>query len=150
MVGFPEAHCRVIFSQSLGDDAYVLLDTGSLGQPYLYGANCYRRDGQWFEGGSRNMPGWEQTSHDPDLGTLASWGDLPAGIDCVRVEFNGDVFEEPVRGRAYCLVWWRVPSPTEWPRIVAILEGGDWRPESDFGLALRVATERGQVRGGTA
>lgn len=88
MTGFPEAHCRVIASRNLADDAYVLLDTGSPGQPYLYGVNCHRREGQWFESGSGNGPGWEQTGHDPDVGTLSLWGDVAEGVDFVRVVFN--------------------------------------------------------------
>jgi hypothetical protein len=32
MTGFPEAHCRVISCQVFGDDADVLLDTGSPAQ----------------------------------------------------------------------------------------------------------------------
>ena len=150
MEGFPKAHCRVVASRTFEDDAYVLLDTGSPGQPYLYGSTCYRRDGRWFEAGSTNGPGWAQTSHDPDLGTLSFWGDVPAGVEAVRVEFDDTILEESVRDGAYFLIWWRVPAPTEWPRIVAIREGGTWKPESEFGVALRVAVERGHVRGGTA
>jgi hypothetical protein len=80
MVGFPKAHCRVVASRMFEDDAYVLLDTGSPGQPYLYGSTCYRRGGQWFEAGSSNAHGWEQTSDGP-LGTLSFWGDAPDGIE---------------------------------------------------------------------
>jgi hypothetical protein len=150
LVGFPKGHCRVVASRTSEDDAYVLLDTGSPRQPYLYGSTCYRRDGQWFEAGSSNGPGWAQSGHDPDLGTLAFWGDAPDGIDTVRVEFEGTISEESVRHGAYLLIWWRVPAPTEWPRIVAIHENGAWKPESEFGLASRVAGERGDVRDGTA
>jgi hypothetical protein len=150
MEGFPKAHCHVIASRTFEDDAYVLLDTGSPGQPYLYGCTCYRRDGRWFEAGSSNGPGWEQTSHDPDVGTLSFWGDVPSGVDTVRVEFNDATWEESVRDGAYFLIWWRVPAATEWPRIVAIRENGAWKQESGFGLALRVASERGHVGGGTA
>jgi hypothetical protein len=130
MEGFPPAHCRVVASRTFEDDGYVLLDTGSPGQPYLYGSTCYRRDGRWFEAGSRNGPGWEQTCHDPDLGTLSFWGDARAGVDAVRVEFDHTILEESVRGGAYFLIWWRVPAPTEWPRIVAIRENGVWKPEN--------------------
>jgi hypothetical protein len=145
MEGFPKAHCRVVASRVFEDDAYVLLDTGSLGQPYLYGSTCYRRDGQWFEAGSSNGPGWCQTSHDSDLGTLSFWGDAPTGVDMVRVEFDGTICEEPVRHGAYFLIWWRVPEPTERPRIAAIHENGIWKLESEFGLVLRVAAERGHA-----
>jgi hypothetical protein len=150
MVGFPAAHCRVIASQSFEDDAYVLLDTGSPGQPYLYGANCYRKDGKWFESGSSDASGWAQTSHDPDLGTLSFWGDAPASVDSVRVEFGNTLVDAPIHQGAYFLVWWRVPNPSEWPDIVAIREDGTWRPESDVGLQLRVAMERGRVGNDTA
>jgi hypothetical protein len=78
IVGFPPKHCRVIASRSHGDDAYVLLNTGSGEAPYLYGVNCRRENGRWFEGGSANGPGWEQTGHDPDVGNLSLWGDAPA------------------------------------------------------------------------
>jgi hypothetical protein len=67
MAGFPEAHCRVIACQSFKDDAYVLLNTSAPEQPDLYGVNCYRKDGEWFESGSGDVSGWEQRSHDPDL-----------------------------------------------------------------------------------
>jgi len=147
--GFPK-HCRVVASRTFEDDAYVLLDTGSSGQPYLYGSTCYRRGGQWFEAGSSNGPGWVETSHDPDLGTLSFWGDAPTGVDMVRVEFDGTMYEEPVRHGAYFLVWWRVPAPTEWPRIAAIHENGTWKSETEFGLALRVAAERGHARSDSA
>jgi hypothetical protein len=40
MEGFPTAHCRVIASRTFEDDAHVLLDTGSPGQPYLYGSTA--------------------------------------------------------------------------------------------------------------
>ena len=129
MVGFPQAHCRVVACQSLEDDAYVLLDTGSSGQPYLYGSTCYRRGGQWFEAGSGNGPGWMPTSDDPDLGTLSFWDEAPTGVDMVRVEFDGTICEGPVRHGVYLLIWWRVPQPTQWPRIVASHEDGIWKPE---------------------
>ena len=148
MTGFPEAHCRVIASRRLEDDAYVLLDTGSPGHPYLYGLNCFQRDGQWFEHGSSNGPGWEQTGHDPDVGTLSLWADVPEDVDCVRVNFDGVLIEEPVSDAL--LVRWRVAQPTQWPHVVAVRANGTWTTESDVGLALRVAVERGHVPGRTA
>src|SRR5436190_18683578 len=96
MEGFPEAHCHVVASRVFEDEAYVLLDTGSPGQPYLYGSHCYRRHGRWFEAGSGNAYGWAQTDDDPNLGTLSFWGDVPSGVDAVRVEFEGTISEEPV------------------------------------------------------
>jgi hypothetical protein len=122
MTGFP-AHCRVVGLRLREDDAYVLLNTGSREQPYLYGVNCGRKNGRWFEGGSSNGPGWEQAAHYPDVGTLSLWGDAPVGSDAVRVAFEG----------AYFLVWWRVPCPSQWPRVVAILVDGTWQPYSELG-----------------
>ncbi len=143
MVGFPPAHCRVVASQSCGKDAYVLLDTGSTGQPYLYGVNCHKKGERWFESASGNGSGWEGASDDPALGTLSFWGDAPAGVDSVRIDFGGAIVDARVHLGAFLLVWWRVPSPTQWPCIVAIQEEGVWKPESDFGLQRRVAAERG-------
>lgn len=88
MVGFPPKQCRVVASRVNGDNASVLLNTGSREQPYLYGINCRRENGRWFEGGSANGPGWEQTGHDPDVGTLSFWDDAPVDEDMVRVEFE--------------------------------------------------------------
>ena len=126
MVGFPTAYCRVVASRENGDDAYVLLNTRSSEQPYLYGANCRRENGRWFEGGSSNMAGWEQTGHDPDVGTLSFWDDAPAEADMVRVEFDGRIVEEPVIDGAYLLVWWRIPVPRDWPRVTAFRIAGNW------------------------
>src|SRR3954469_7405964 len=126
MVGFPPKYCRVVASRVNGDGAYVLLNTGSSEQPYLYGVNCRRENGRWFEGGSSNGPGWEQTGHDPDVGTLSLWGDTPADADMVRVEFEGHIVEEPVIDRAYLVVWWRLPAPQEWPRARAFRIAGGW------------------------
>src|SRR6476659_3920873 len=97
LAGFPAAHCRVVESRAFGDDAYVLLDTGPAGHPYLYGCTCHRKDGRWFELSSGNGPGWAPASDDADAGMLTFWGDLPAGVDMVRVDFDGTVSEEPVR-----------------------------------------------------
>jgi hypothetical protein len=126
MVGFPPKYCRVVASRVNGDDGYVLLNTGSSEQPYLYGVNCRRENGRWFQGGSANRPGWEQTGHDPDVGTLSFWNDAPADADMVRVEFDGRIFEEPVIDRAYLVVWWRVPAPQDWPRVAAFRIAGRW------------------------
>jgi hypothetical protein len=125
MNGFPATHCSVITSRTQGDDAYVLLNTGS-GAPYLYGVVCGRRNGQWFERGSSNGPGWEQTAHDPDVGTLSFWGEAPAGADMVRVGCAGEEIEELVTQGVYLLVWWRVRSPVDWPRITAFRLAGAW------------------------
>src|SRR5205823_8074012 len=72
--GFP-AECRIVAMRKQGDAAYVLLDTGPAGRPYLYGVNCQRRDGSWSPGASGNGPGWSQVGADKELGTLTVWGD---------------------------------------------------------------------------
>jgi hypothetical protein len=128
MEGFPPEHCRVIASRVDGDDAYVLLNTGTPRQPYLYGANCRREGGRWFDGVSGNGPGWAHSSHDPDVGTLSFWGDAPPGAEMVRVDFDGDVIEELVKEDAYLLVWWRVPPPQVWPRVTGFRVLGSWVP----------------------
>ena len=116
MSGFPPVHCRVVASVMHEGDAYVLLDCGSPGQPYLYGVNCVRREGGWSEMSSGNGPGWSLTVPDRGLGTPTLWGDAPADADLVRVNFNGLTSEVPVRNGAYLAVWWRVPSPRHgWP-----------------------------------
>lgn len=120
MVGFPARYCRVVASRIEGDDAYVLLDTGSDGRPYLYGVNCSRHDGGWVEGGSGNGPSWSQAGPDELLGTLVIWGEAPGGADMVRARFGGVVVEEPVNNGVYLAVWWRTPSPgTSWPSVEA-------------------------------
>jgi hypothetical protein len=126
MVGFPPEHCRVVASRVEGDAAYVLLDTGSRGQPYLYGVNCSRANARWFEGTSGNGPGWAHVGDDPEVGILSLWGEAPPEAERVRVEFQGDVFEEPVGDGVYLTVWWRVPPPRDWPRVIAFRIGGRW------------------------
>jgi hypothetical protein len=37
----------------------------------------------------------------------------------VRVEFEGDIIEEPVIEGAYLVVWWRVPVPQDRPCVTA-------------------------------
>ena len=150
MSTFPAEYCSVVAARSQGNHAYVLLDTGPPDRPYLYGVNCYSEAGRWFEGGSSNGPGWEQTDDAPDLGTLSCWSDAPIGVDLVRIVFDDAVIDEPVQNRAYLRVWFRVPCPLQSPRVIAIRSGGQWEPESDLGLVMRVAAERGYGSGGTA
>ena len=150
MSTFPAESCSVVAARTEGDDAYVLLDTGPPERPYLYGVNCHRTDGRWFEGASSNGPGWGQTDDGTDVGTLSLWNDVPMGVDSVRVAFGGAVIDEPVQNGAYLLVWFRVQLPSEWPRVVAVRRSGNWEAESCQGLALRVAAERGYGFGGTA
>lgn len=129
MYGFPARYCRVVASRTHGDDAYVLLDTGPSGHPYLYGVFCSGHEGRWRGAGSGNGPAWETTDLDRQLGTPVVWGELPvpAGADRVRLEFQGDVVEEPVIEGMYLAAWWRVPCPEfDWPDVVGLRIDGGW------------------------
>jgi len=128
MLGFPERHCRVVASAVNGDNAFVLLDTGSDGRPYLYGVWCRRSQGRWCETSSSNGGGWSSCGPDPRTGMLAFCDEAPEGADAVRVEFNGEVREVPVTTGAYLTVWWDVtcPSLQTWPRVVAVRIDGEW------------------------
>jgi hypothetical protein len=129
---FPARHCRVVAARVEGDDAFVLLDTGSTGQPYLYGVNCRRQDGRWFEMSSGNGPGWALSDEERRLGTWSAWDEAPAHADLVRIEFNGQVVEERVVEGAYLAVWWRQPEPDgAEPRAIAFRIKGDWVPQPD-------------------
>ncbi len=135
MTGFPPEHCRVVEVRTDGDDAYVLLDTGPRGQPYLYGVSCKRQNGRWFDHGSANGPGWSQTDQAKRLGTLTAWGEAPADGDMVRFELNGHVVEEPVVEGAYLAAWWRQPESgpdAAWPDMVAFRIRGQWAPQSSW------------------
>ena len=120
MSGFPAKYCRVVASRVEGDDAYVLLDTGPEGHPYLYGVNCSRGDGSWHDDGSGNTPCWAQSGPDILLGTLVIWGEAPVDAEMVRFSFEGTTTEEPVSNGVYLAAWWRTPSPEgSWPRVEA-------------------------------
>jgi hypothetical protein len=124
---FPTGFCRVIATREHVDAGYVLFDTGPIGQPYLYGVNYERRDGQWSEGNSGNGPGWSQVGPDPELGTATIWDVAPPGADKVRVEFESEVREDAVTQRVYLVVWWGVPCPEgSGPRATAFRINGDW------------------------
>lgn len=110
MSSFPAKYCRVVASRSEGDDAYVLLDTGSDGRMYLYGINCSRQGNGWIERGSANAPTWAQAGPDPALGTLVAWGEMPPGADAARVGFGDATQDADVNAGAYLAVWWRVPT----------------------------------------
>ncbi len=128
MSGFPAAHCRVVACEVEGDDAFVLLDTGSAERPYLYGGTARREPDGWRDGTGGNGSGWTRTDADGELGVLTLWDAAPAGADAVRVGWGGDVREVPVRSGAFLATWWRVPAPTEGgPRVVAVRIGGEWR-----------------------
>lgn len=126
LAGYSPKFSRVLASRSQGDDAYVLVDTVPGHRAYLYGVNCRRRNGRWIEGSSGNRPGWDQTGHDPDVGTLSYWDDAPAGAEMVRVEFDGRIVDEAVSDRGFLVVWWRVPAPQTWPRVLAFRIGERW------------------------
>lgn len=131
--GFPDAHCRVAATLVSGDDAYVLLDTGEPGYPYLYGSCVARENGGWREGTSSNGPGWTHTgSHDDELGTLVDWDFAPDGADQVLVSFRGETRIEPVTNGVYLAAWWRVPCPDlTSPRLEAFRIRGRWVPGAD-------------------
>jgi hypothetical protein len=67
---------RRILTRVNGDDAYVLLNTGSSTQPFLYGVSCHRENGRWLERDGANGPGWERTVTIPTLGLCPS-GTMP-------------------------------------------------------------------------
>src|SRR5262245_58436811 len=125
MAGFPPSNCRVVASDVNGDHAYVLLDVGSPGQPYLYGSNCVRSGAEWIEANSGNGGGWSLTDEQTGLGTWCVWDDVPPDADLVRVEFDGRVSEHPVRDGFYFVVWWNQPITIE-PAVMAIRVRGEW------------------------
>ncbi|HEY0024016.1 MAG TPA: hypothetical protein VGB24_13940 [Longimicrobium sp.] len=131
--GFPDAHRRVAAALVSGDDAYVLLDTGKPGYPYLYGSCVAREDGGWREGTSSNGPGWTHTgSQDDELGTLVDWDAAPEGADQVRVSFGGETRIVPVTNGVYLVAWWRVRCPElTYPRVEAFHIQGRWIPAVD-------------------
>ena len=137
--GFPPEDCRVVAIRSAGDAAYVLLDTHASGRPYLYGVNCVREGTRWFDRASGNGPGWSQTDDDPDLGTLSLWQEAPSGADMARVEFQGNVIDEPVKDGAFLVVWWHVPPPHDWPRVTAFQIDGRW---IDHKAVIEIPDER--------
>jgi hypothetical protein len=146
MSTFPPQYCRAIASRMSEDEAYVVLNTGTREQPYLYGVHCHRRGGRWYEGNSGNGGGWQQTGHDPDVGTLTMWDNAPVEVTSVRIQFDGDVIEEPVTEGAYLHVWWQVPCPSEWPHVVAVRLNDRWEAESGVGLFMRAAAARASNR----
>ena len=88
--GYPRRYCYVVAARQQGDHAYVLLNTGTDNRRYLYGVNCVRQDGRWYEDGSANTGGgWRQIGQDPAVGILSVWDDAPEGADAVRLEFAG-------------------------------------------------------------
>jgi len=135
MVGFPEKYCRVVATRAEGNDAYVLLNTGPAGRPYLYGVNCRRKDGVWDEVSSGNGGGWSLTDQETGLGTWSLWDDAPPGADMVRVQFAGQVSEHRIIEGFYLVVWWRQPVDVA-PRVTAVRFKGEWVEQPDWGYLL--------------
>lgn len=131
MDGFPGVPCRVVASAREGDDAYVVVDTGPVGHPYLCGVALARGGGGWSEVASGNGPGWTAAGGAHDLGTVHLWGRAPEGATRVRAAFTGDVRERPVSGGFFLVAWWRVPAP-DGPaaRVEAFQVAGRWQPAS--------------------
>jgi hypothetical protein len=124
---FDPRFCRALRTRTHGDDAIALFDTGPEGQPYLYEVHYHRRDGRWSEGSSGNGSGWTSVDPGMELGTVTIWDEAPPGADKVRVEFAGELREEPVSDGAFLAVWWRVPySRWRWPRVSAFRINGVW------------------------
>ena len=127
---FPGTPCRVAASATGSDDAYMVVDVGSPGQPYLYGVSVTRETGGWVAGTSGNGPGWTLTDLEGGLGTATAWGEAPEGTTRVRASCQGDVREAPVSRGVYLVAWWRVPDPPGdgYPRVEAFQIGGRWVP----------------------
>jgi hypothetical protein len=129
LLGFPRDLCRVVACRVHGDHACVLLDTGSPGQPYLYGQYCRRVDGRWRDGGSGNAPDWQRTDAVHAIGVIAFWGEAPPDAEAVRVVFGRESVEEAVVHGAWLAVWWSQPPPEEeWPSVEAYRVRGVWAP----------------------
>jgi hypothetical protein len=124
---FPTEHCRVVAGAREGDDAYVLLDTGTRERPYLYGVAARRDAAGWHDGSSGNGCGGTLTDADGHLGVLSLWDDAPAGADAVRVRWSGSEREVDVREGAFLAAWFRVPCPeSAGPEVIAFRIGGRW------------------------
>ena len=129
MEGFPPAHVRVIATAHDGDHAFVVLDAGAPGTPYLYGGTVHRIDGRWHGGSDSNGGGvgWSRTDTDGVLGVVTIWDEAPLGVDAVRVRWRGAEREVPVHSGGFLAAWWQQPFPEdEWPTIVAIRARGQW------------------------
>jgi hypothetical protein len=129
MAGFPPAHVRVVAVAQDGDDAFVVLDTGTPGRPYLYGGTVHRVDGQWTGGidGNGGAVGWTITDHDRELGVVTIWDEAPPGAVAARVQWRGIVQDVPVHAGGFLAAWWREPWPeAEWPTLVAVHIAGQW------------------------
>jgi hypothetical protein len=117
---FPPGAVRVVASRTSGYDAYVLVDTRPDGPPYLYGVEVTRDGEGWIEGGSGNSAGWRLREFGADVGTLVVWEEAPPGADRVRVEFEGDVHEEPIESGAYLSAGGGYPILTQAGRALCL------------------------------
>ncbi|MBB4634224.1 hypothetical protein [Longimicrobium terrae] len=129
MSGFSARHCRVVAMAVDGDDAYVVIDTGSDGFSYLYGGTAQREADGWRDGNSGNGDGWMSTDPERDLGVLTVWDEAPAGCDAVRVQWRGETREAAVHDGAYLVAWFKVACPEDsWPSVTSFRIGGRWVP----------------------
>ncbi len=128
MEGFPPERCRVVARAVDGDQAYVVLDTGPAGRPYLYGSAVSRGSHGWEAGTSSNGPGagWTLTDAERELGTAYFYDEAPTGADRIRVVLDGDVNEATIRGGVFLVAWWRVPFSETSPRVLGFRVGGVW------------------------
>ena len=129
MLGFPPAHVRVVATAQDGDDAFVVLDTGSPGAPYLYGGTVHRIGGRWEAGIDHNGggAGWTVTDSDQELGVVAIWDEAPDGADAARVQWRSVERDVPVNAGGFLAAWWRESYPEdEWPTLVAFRVRGQW------------------------
>ena len=123
------AGAHVLASVSHADDAYVLLDAGTESRRYLYGVNCSRRLGRWFEGSTGNGGGWSSTTHgggEPNLGTWSIWDDAPDGADLMRIARGEETIEVPVQKGVYLAAWWRQSPESDSPRVQGARINGEW------------------------
>jgi hypothetical protein len=99
----------------------------------LYGVNCHRHKGLWYEGVSGNAGGWSFSpwAEGHHLGTWPLWDDAPTGADMVRVEFGDESTEHPIHDGVYLVVWFRRPNTTA-PRVTAFRIDGGWVAYSDW------------------
>ena len=129
MLGFPAAHVHVMAVAQDGDDAFVVLDTGSPGAPYLYGGTVHRIAGRWEGGTDHNGSGagWTVTDSEQALGVVTIWDETPAGAELARVRWQGVERDVPVNAGVFLAAWWREPFPKEeWPTLVGFRVNGRW------------------------
>jgi hypothetical protein len=129
MEGFPAAHVRVIATAQEGDHAFVVLDTGAAGAPYLYGGTVHRIAGRWHGGSDSNggAVSWSRTDEEGELGVVTLWDEAPSGAEAVRVRWRDTEREVPVHFGGFLAAWWREPWPEDaWPKVVAFRVGDQW------------------------